>query len=81
MVDCTLRMLEEWRKQNKTEEIERKVMKMEMKKEFYRLTADIIATTAFGSSYAEGLEIFRAHVELRNCCVTSATKVFIPGTE
>ncbi|CAL9237231.1 unnamed protein product [Arabidopsis halleri] len=81
MVDCTLRIFKEWRKQNKYEETEQNVMEMEMKKEFYRLTADIIATTAFGSSYAEGNEIFRAHVELRNCCVTSATKVFIPGKQ
>ncbi|ESQ32720.1 hypothetical protein EUTSA_v10003997mg [Eutrema salsugineum] len=79
VVGCTLRMLEEWRKQRNGEE--EVVMKMEIKKEFHRLTGDFIATTAFGSSYAEGIELFRAQAELGEYYVTSLTNVFIPGTQ
>uniref|UniRef100_A0A1J3KAM3 Cytochrome P450 709B1 n=1 Tax=Noccaea caerulescens TaxID=107243 RepID=A0A1J3KAM3_NOCCA len=77
MVKCTLRMLEEWRKQSNGQV----VMKMEMSKEFYRLTGDVIATTAFGSSYAEGIELFRSQTELENYYVTSLTKAYIPGSK
>lgn len=77
MVDCTLRMFKEWRQQRNGE----KVMKIEISKEFHRLTADIIATTAFGSSYAEGIELCRSQTELEKYYITSLTKVFIPGTQ
>lgn len=77
MVKCTLRMLEEWRKQSSGQV----VMKMEISKEFYRLTGDVIATTAFGSSYAEGIELFRSQTELEKYYVTSLTKVYIPGSK
>uniref|UniRef100_A0A1J3ICI3 Cytochrome P450 709B2 n=2 Tax=Noccaea caerulescens TaxID=107243 RepID=A0A1J3ICI3_NOCCA len=78
MVDCTLRMLEEWGKQGNGGETEKVVM---MNIEFKRLTADIIATAAFGSSYAEGIELFKSQRELQKCCATSITNVFIPGTQ
>lgn len=42
MVDCTLRMFEEWRKHSKDEETEQNVMKIEMDKEFHRLSTDIV---------------------------------------
>ncbi|CAN8253765.1 unnamed protein product [Cochlearia groenlandica] len=77
MVDCTLRMLEEWRKQRNGET----VLKIEIRKEFHRLTGDVIATTAFGSSYVEGIELFRAQDELENYYVTSLTSVYISGTK
>ncbi|KFK37455.1 hypothetical protein AALP_AA4G259400 [Arabis alpina] len=71
MVDCTLRMLGEW----KTEQV------LMLNTEFKRLTADIIATAAFGSSYAEGIEMFKSQRELQKCCASSITNVFIPGTQ
>ncbi|CAA7052373.1 unnamed protein product [Microthlaspi erraticum] len=77
MVECTLRMLDEW-SGDKTEKL---VMKKEMKREFQRLTADIIATAAFGSSYAQGIDVFRSQAELMKCCVLSHTNVFIPGIQ
>ncbi|KFK39512.1 hypothetical protein AALP_AA3G253700 [Arabis alpina] len=77
MVDCTLRMFDDWRKQRNGEG----VIKMEMSKEFHRLTADIIATTAFGSSYAEGIELCRSQEELEKYYITSQTKVYIPGMQ
>ncbi|KAL1189254.1 Cytochrome [Cardamine amara subsp. amara] len=78
MVECTLKMLEEWRKQRSGVETEQMVM---INREFQRLTADIIATAAFGSSYAEGIEFFKSQRELQKCCATSITNVFIPGTQ
>ncbi|XP_009151954.1 cytochrome P450 709B3 [Brassica rapa] len=78
MVDCTLRMLEEWRIQKNGEEV---VMRMEINKDFHRLISDIIATTAFGSSYEEGIELFRSQSELEEYFVASLTSVFIPGTQ
>ncbi|XP_056845474.1 LOW QUALITY PROTEIN: cytochrome P450 709B2 [Raphanus sativus] len=79
MVDCTLRMFEEWRKQMNDGEKDKVVM---MNVEFKRLTADIIATAAFGSSYyAEGIEVFKSQKELQKCCAASVTNVYIPGTE
>ncbi|KAL1189256.1 Cytochrome [Cardamine amara subsp. amara] len=81
MVDCTLKMLEEWRKQRSDDKTEQVVMKKEMNSEFLRLTAHIIATAAFGSSYTEGIEVFRRLKELQNCCETSLIDIYIPGTE
>ncbi|KAG2290687.1 hypothetical protein Bca52824_050291 [Brassica carinata] len=78
MVDCTLRMFEEWRKQGNDGEKEQVVM---MNVEFKRLTADIIATAAFGSSYAEGIEVFKSQRELQKCCAASVTNVYITGAE
>ncbi|KAG7541236.1 Cytochrome P450 [Arabidopsis thaliana x Arabidopsis arenosa] len=77
MGDCTLRMFEEWRKQRNGEV----VIKIEISKEFHKLTADIIATTAFGSSYAEGIELCRSQTELEKYYNASLNKVFIPGTQ
>ncbi|KFK36905.1 hypothetical protein AALP_AA4G188200 [Arabis alpina] len=75
MVDCTLRMLNEWRKQGKTEQV------LMMNIEFLRLSADIIAIAAFGSSYGQGIEMFKSQRELQKCCATSITNLFIPGTQ
>ncbi|ESQ39340.1 hypothetical protein EUTSA_v10001401mg [Eutrema salsugineum] len=81
MVDCTLRMLDEWRNQRSDDKTEQLVLKKEMNREFSRLTADIIATAAFGSSYAEGIHVFRTQEELKQCCAISLTNIFIPGTQ
>ncbi|CAN8285958.1 unnamed protein product [Cochlearia groenlandica] len=78
MVECTLRMFEEWRKQRNGSETEQVVM---LNIEFKRLTADIIATAAFGSSYAEGIQVFKSQRELQKCCAVSVTKVVIPGAQ
>ncbi|XP_019082434.1 PREDICTED: cytochrome P450 709B2-like isoform X1 [Camelina sativa] len=78
MVDCTLRMFEEWKKQRNGGESEQVIM---MNREYKRLTADIIATAAFGSSYAEGIEVFRSQKKLQKCCAASLTDVYIPGVQ
>ncbi|CAN7086576.1 unnamed protein product, partial [Brassica oleracea var. botrytis] len=73
MVECTLRVLDKWSNVKREQ-------KMEMNREFRRLTADIIATAAFGSSYNEGIEVFRTQEELKKCFVTCLTNFYIPGT-
>lgn len=78
MVDCTLRMLEEWKIQNIGEEV---MIRMEINKDYRRLISDIIATTAFGSSYEEGIELFRSQSELEEYFFASLTSVFIPGKQ
>ncbi|KAL0889720.1 hypothetical protein Bca101_013703 [Brassica carinata] len=78
MVDCTLRMLDEWKIQNSGEEV---MMRKEINKDYHRLISDIIATTAFGSSYEEGIELFRSQSELEEYFVASLTSVFIPGKQ
>ncbi|XP_006293976.2 cytochrome P450 709B2 [Capsella rubella] len=78
MVDCALRMFEEWEKQRNGGESEQVVM---MNREFKRVTADIIATAAFGSSYAEGIEVFKSQKKLQKCCAASLTDVYIPGIQ
>ncbi|KFK37456.1 hypothetical protein AALP_AA4G259500 [Arabis alpina] len=81
MVNCTLKMLDEWKKHRNEEETEKSAIKKEMDKEFLRLSVDIIATTTFGSNYEEGMEVFRVQEELKNFCTASLTNIFIPGTE
>ncbi|CAN6876185.1 unnamed protein product [Brassica oleracea] len=69
MVDCTLRIIHNWGEE---------VM---INKDYHRLISDIIATTAFGSSYEEGIELFRSQSELEEYFVASLTSVFIPGKQ
>ncbi|KAL0889721.1 hypothetical protein Bca101_013704 [Brassica carinata] len=57
------------------------MMRMEINKDYHRLISDIIATTTFGSSYEEGIELFRSQTELEEYFVASLTSVFIPGTQ
>ena len=47
--------------------------------EFKRLTADIIAHTAFGSSYAEGKRVFELQYEQQILVNKAFTTVYIPG--
>ncbi|XP_010507950.1 PREDICTED: cytochrome P450 709B1-like [Camelina sativa] len=81
MVACTLKMLEEWKEERSKEETEQSKIRKDMNRDFQRLTADIIATAAFGSSYVEGVEVFRSQLELKKCCKNFLTDMFIPGTQ
>ncbi|XP_023639685.1 cytochrome P450 709B1 [Capsella rubella] len=81
MVACTFKMLKEWKEERSKEETEQSKIKKDMNREFQRLTADIIATAAFGSSYVEGVEVFRSQIELKKCCKNLLTSLFIPGTQ
>lgn len=79
MADCTMSMLDEWK--NMAGVGDEQIVKIEMNEFFQKLTADIIAHTAFGSSYAEGKQAFKAQRELQKCCVASFTDIFIPGSQ
>ena len=53
---------------------------IEVYKEFKNLTGDIIAHTAFGSSYAEGKRVFELQQELQVIVDQLLVTVYIPGS-
>ncbi|CAJ2628946.1 unnamed protein product [Trifolium pratense] len=79
MASCTISMVDEWK--TKAIEAKDKSMTIEMSKEFKELTANIIAHTSFGTSYAHGREAFKAQTELQLLCAASSSNIFIPGTQ
>lgn len=79
MAECTISMVDEWKKLAIEEKNKSKTI--EMCEEFRKLTADIIAHTAFGSSFAHGRETFNAQTLLQKHCVASSSDVFIPGSQ
>ncbi|XVF22214.1 hypothetical protein REPUB_Repub12eG0154400 [Reevesia pubescens] len=79
MVACSVPMFEEWKHQ--AELAEDKCTKIEINREFQNLTADIIAHTAFGSSYIHGQEAFKAQRELQRWCTASSANIYIPGSQ
>ncbi|KAK6260423.1 Cytochrome P450 - like 6 [Theobroma cacao] len=79
MVVCSISMFEEWKHQ--AELAEDHCKKIEICGEFQKLTADIIAHTAFGSSYIHGREAFTAQRELQGWCAASSANIFIPGSQ
>ncbi|KAK7269533.1 hypothetical protein RIF29_22264 [Crotalaria pallida] len=79
MAECTISMLDEWQRQ--ATEAKENSKTIEMTKEFQELTADIIAHTAFGSSFVQGKEVFKAQRELQQLCIASAVNIFIPGSQ
>ncbi|KAK7269528.1 hypothetical protein RIF29_22259 [Crotalaria pallida] len=79
MAECTVSMLDEWKRQ--ATESKDKSKTIEMNREFQELTADIIAHTAFGSSFAQGKEVFHAQREIQKLCLASNVDVFIPGSQ
>jgi len=79
MAACTISTLEEWKRQAiETKEISKTI---EMSKEFQELTANIIAHTAFGTSFVHGREAFDAQRQLHKHCAASNSDIFIPGTQ
>ncbi|XP_048235561.1 cytochrome P450 709B2 isoform X2 [Ricinus communis] len=78
MATCIVSMLDEW--ENQASAAEDQCKKIEMKAEFLKLTADIIAHTAFGSSYAQGKEAFEGQNELQHYSAASTLNLFIPGS-
>lgn len=79
MATCTVAMLEAWKDEANAAMDQCK--KIEMNGEFRKLTAEIIAYTAFGSSYSQGKEAFEAQVELQHYCAASLLDVLIPGSQ
>jgi len=79
MAACTISMLDDWKRQ--ASETKEKSKTIEMTEEFRELTANIIAHTAFGTSFVHGREAFDAQTQLHKHCVASNSDVFIPGSQ
>ncbi|CAN1762431.1 Cytochrome P450 709B2 [Linum perenne] len=78
MAEVTESMLDEWEIQAMS--AKDNLLNLEMNSEFQKLTADIIAHTAFGSSYAQGKQAFLAQKHLQFYCADSLLTTFLPGT-
>ncbi|KAJ8748669.1 hypothetical protein K2173_008114 [Erythroxylum novogranatense] len=79
MAKCTVEMLDEWK--NRAIVAEDPRFKIIINEDFRKLTADIISHTAFGSSYAQGIEAFRAQEELQKYSAASLADIFLPGSQ
>ncbi|KAI9181551.1 hypothetical protein LWI28_016065 [Acer negundo] len=80
MATCTVSMLDDW-KNHAISSADDQCREVEVHGEFKRLMADIIAHTAFGSSFVAGKEAFKAQLQLQQCCAASSTDTFIPGSQ
>nr|XP_010943694.1 cytochrome P450 709B2 [Elaeis guineensis]XP_019701628.1 cytochrome P450 709B2 [Elaeis guineensis] len=78
MAECAQPMLERWQEHAIQTGGQREI---EVSSQFQELTADVIAHTAFGSSYAEGKVVFLAQKELQSLAAESILNVNIPGYE
>ena len=74
MASCTTEMIEQWKLGPIAQGHD-----IDVHAEFKRLTADIIAHTAFGSSYAEGKRVFELQYEQQILVNKAFTTVYIPG--
>ena len=74
MASCTTEMIEQWKLGPIAQGHD-----IDVHAEFKRLTADIIAHTAFGSSYAEGKRVFELQHEQQIILNKSFYTVYIPG--
>ncbi|KAJ8898771.1 hypothetical protein K2173_005099 [Erythroxylum novogranatense] len=79
MATCTMSILDGWNHQ--ATEAKDNSVKLEMNTEFQKVTADVISRTAFGSSYIQGREAFRAQRELQKYSAAANINVFIPGSQ
>eukprot|EP00253_Pinus_taeda_P020724 PITA_20724 len=79
MAACTSSMLENW--QEMMSQADSNGKEIDVRSEFRTLTADIIAHTAFGSSYNEGKEVFELQTELGTMVAEAERSVYIPGSQ
>ncbi|KAL5671851.1 hypothetical protein ACJX0J_016157, partial [Zea mays] len=75
MADLVQRMMQQWRSQ--IQRASNHEAEIELSSEFSELTSDVIAHTAFGTSYKEGKEVFVAQKELQE--LTFSTWLDIPA--
>ncbi|MCO5595540.1 hypothetical protein L7F22_049585 [Adiantum nelumboides] len=75
MVTLVNAMLENWRVKSENPACK----EIDACEEFHALTADIIAHTAFGSSYVEGKQVFLLQHEQQSLFVKLGQTVIIPG--
>lgn len=78
MANCVRVMLQGWEEQARR--AEDKQQEVEVSKQFQELTADVISHTAFGSSFAEGKEVFLAQKELQILASANILNIQFPGS-
>ncbi|GLU16641.1 hypothetical protein SLE2022_330630 [Rubroshorea leprosula] len=76
---CAITMLEEWEDlPTMTEDGSKKI---EMSEEFKKLSADIIAHTAFGGNYTQG-KVFQTQIQFQRWCnIFESSDIFISGSQ
>ncbi|KAJ4825576.1 hypothetical protein Tsubulata_006512, partial [Turnera subulata] len=79
MAACTEEMVDEWK--SLAISTQDQCTTIEMSDAFRRLTANIISHTAFGSTYKEGIEAFKAQLALQKCCIALSTNIEFPWTK
>ncbi|KAF0906924.1 hypothetical protein E2562_013308 [Oryza meyeriana var. granulata] len=77
MADCARSMVSRWEEQVASHGGQ---VVIELSSQFEELTADVMSHTAFGSSYAEGKQVFMALKELQFIAFSSLLSVQIPGS-
>ncbi|KAH7299614.1 hypothetical protein KP509_24G020700 [Ceratopteris richardii] len=75
MSDLTIELMEKWEPHVKEKEA------INVAEEFQKLGADIIAHTAFGSSFAEGKMVFDLQHELHMLASKLGSTIYIPGSQ
>ncbi|XP_066314311.1 cytochrome P450 709B2-like [Miscanthus floridulus] len=77
MADLAQRMMQQW--QSQIQQDTNHEAEIELSSEFSELTSDVIAHTAFGSSYKEGKEVFVAQKELQELAFSASLDIPAPG--
>ncbi|TVU21007.1 hypothetical protein EJB05_30616 [Eragrostis curvula] len=77
MADLAQQMMQQW--QSQIEKGSNHEAEIEMSSEFGELTSDVIAHTAFGSSFMEGKEVFAAQKELQEITFSTSLNIPAPG--
>lgn len=73
MAESTVSMLDSWQDQMVRADGRRKAI--EVNRQFKELTADVISHAAFGSSYAEGKEVFLAQQDIQVIIMANILRV------
>ena len=77
MADLAQQMMHRW--QSQIQQATNHEAEIELSSEFSELTSDVIAHTAFGSSYKEGKEVFVTQKELQELTFSASLNIPAPG--
>ena len=77
MAGLAERMMQQW--QSQIQQAGSHQAEIELSSEFSELTSDVIAHTAFGSSYKQGKEVFSAQKELQELAFSGSLDIPAPG--